>query len=360
MGTIEFRSIIEPIRNLKHIHYYQAKCSSIDFPTKSIQCVDIKLNTTFTLDYDIIVIATGETTNTYNIEGVDNYAYFLKEVSDARKIRVKVIDCFENASIPSLSHEEKKKNLTFVVCGGGPTGVEFAAELHDFIEEDVKKKYMYLADLTELILIEAGRKILNSFDEKLSVYTSRLFKRQNINMKLNSNIVKVTKDLIYVNDGSSFKYGLLVWATGNTSVELITGLPFKKSKRSKILVNNYFKAPGYEDVYALGDCAELESTALPVTAQVAQQQGKYLGRSLNRLALQKKVNPFKFHDIGMLAYIGDQKALADLPRYKGTGFKAFLFWRSVYLTKLVSLKNKILVLFDWFKNIVFGRDISNF
>jgi NADH:ubiquinone reductase (non-electrogenic) len=280
VGTIEFRSIIEPIRKLKNIHYYQAKCTGIDLPNRSIQCTDLNTSNNFTLNYDILVLAVGEITNTFNIEGVNDYAYFLKEVSDARKIRVRVIDCFENASIPV--------------------------------------------------------------------------------MKLNSYIVKVTKEHIYVNDGSKFEYGLLVWATGNTAIELIHELPFKKTKRNKILVDSYFKVLDYDNIYALGDCAELENKALPVTAQVAQQQGKYLGKVLNRLAKEEKITPFRFHDLGMLAYIGDQKALADLPQYKGTGFKAFLFWRSVYITKLVSLKNKILVLFDWFKNMVFGRDISNF
>lgn len=360
VGTIEFRSIIEPIRNLKKIKYYQAYCTGIDLPNKSVQCKHVNTENVFSVNYDILVIAAGEITNTFNIDGVDEYAYLLKEVTDARKIRVRVIDCFENASIPGLSHDEKKKFLTFVVCGGGPTGVEFAAELHDFIEEDVKKKYMYLADLSELILIEAGRNILNSFDEKLSSYTMKLFKRQNINMKLNSNIVKVTMNHIYVNDGSKLEYGLLVWATGNAAADLILKTPFEKSKRAKILVDEYFKVKKFENIYALGDCSEIENGPLPVTAQVAQQQGIYLGRAFNRSAKRKILRPFKFHDLGMLAYIGDQKALADLPQYKGTGFKAFLFWRSVYITRLVGLKNKILVLFDWFKNVAFGRDVSNF
>jgi NADH:ubiquinone reductase (non-electrogenic) len=360
VGTIEFRSIIEPIRNLKSIIYYQAECTSIDINTKRIECISIDTSQAFKINYDILIIAVGEVTNTFNIEGVTENSYSLKEVTDARKIRVKVIDRFEKASLPGISPGEKKKYLRFVVCGGGPTGVEFAAELHDFIEEDVKKKYTYLADLTELILIEAGNKILNSFDEKLSSYTMKLFKRQNIILKLNSFIVKISKDHIYVNDGSKFEYGLLVWTTGNIASALIKSSQFLKSVHNKIIVDKYFKVKNFDNIYALGDCSEIENSPLPVTAQVAQQEGKYLGNALNRLAINKKVRPFSFHDLGMLAYVGNMKALADLPQYKGTGFKAFLFWRSVYITRLVSIKNKMLVLFDWFKNIIFGRDISNF
>jgi NADH:ubiquinone reductase (non-electrogenic) len=360
VGTIEFRSIIEPIRNIKHIRYYQSYCTSIDAKNKKIRCKDADTSNEFELPYDILVIAVGEVTNTYNIPGVKEYAYFLKEVTDARKIRIRVIDCFENASLPSLSDEERRKYLHFVVCGGGPTGVEFAAELNDFIEDDVRKKYSELTASIELLLIEAGKTILNGFDQKLSEYTLKLFKRENITVKTSSYITRVTDRHIYTNDGFKLDYGLLVWAAGNTQTELVRISDLPKNKRNKIIVNGNFKVKGLDNVYALGDCSECETTVYPVTAQVAQQEGKYLGKSLNKMAKGKKVKQFSFHDLGMLAYIGSRKALADMPKYKGTGFTAFLFWRSVYLTKLVSLKNKTLVLFDWIKNILFGRDVSNF
>lgn len=360
VGTIEFRSIIEPVRNHKHIKFYQSYCLNINTETNTIHCKDTDTEKEFDLRYDELVIAVGEVTNTYNIPGVSQYAYFLKEVTDARKIRIKVIDCFENASLPSLTDEERQRYLHFFVCGGGPTGVEFAAELNDFIEEDVKKKYSELTPQIELILIEAGEKILSSFDQKLSEYTMKIFKRQNIKIKTHSFVTEVTDKYIFLNDGSKFEYGLLVWATGNSPSELIKSSVFPKSKRNKVIVDNYFKIKGYDNVYALGDCSENEETPFPVTAQVAQQQGKYLGKTLNKIAKGNMARPFKFRDLGMLAYIGSRKALADMPQYKGSGFTTFLFWRSVYLTKLVSLKNKILVLFDWFKAIVFGRDVSNF
>jgi NADH:ubiquinone reductase (non-electrogenic) len=360
VGTVEFRSIIEPIRNIKNVNFYKSYCKTINSEKKSIFCVDPFDKQEYELFYDILIIAVGELTNSFNIEGVHEHSFYLREISDARKIRTKVIECFEHASLPEISLDEKKNFLRFVVCGGGPTGVEFAAELHDFIEEDVKKRYKKLAELTELILIEAGTKLLNSFDKKLSEYTMKIFKRQNIMVKINSSIIKITEDLIYVNNGSKFPYGLLVWATGNTATELVSESNFPKNSKNKIIVDKFLKIKGHEDSYALGDCSENESQIYPATGQVAQQEGYYLGKSLNKLAKQKNVKPFVFRNFGMLAYVGSKKALADIPQYKGTGFATFIFWRSVYLTKLVSLKNKILVLFDWFKNFVFGRDVSNF
>lgn len=360
VGTIEFRSIIEPIRNIKKARYIQAYCSNIDQINRRIYCEDADSGKVFELSYEVLVISVGETTNSYGIEGVDKYSYFLREVADARKIRVKVIDCFENASLPSITDEERRSYLRFVVCGGGPTGVEFAAELHDFIEEDVKKKYPGLEPDVEVILIEAGETLLNSFDKKLSEYTMKIFKRQKISVKTKSYITCVTQNEIFVNDGNHFRYGLLVWAAGNTAIPLIKESSLPKDKRSKLIIDHYLHVQGFENIYALGDCSEIPDEPFPVTAQTAQRQGKYLGRSLNKIAKGKTVKPFKYKDLGMLAYIGSNKALANTNQYKGSGFVTWLFWRSVYITKLVSFKNKVLVLFDWFKTFVFGRDVSNF
>ncbi len=191
VGTVEFRSIIEPIRNIKNIELFKSNCISINISKKTVTCGEIDTQFRFDIPFDILIIAVGETTNTYNIEGVIEFAYFLKEIADARKIRTRVIECFEKASLPDISAEDKKRLLKFVVCGGGPTGVEFAAELHDFIEEDVKKKYKKLADLSEVILIEAGTGILSTFDKKLGEYTMKLFGRQKINVLTQSRIIKI-------------------------------------------------------------------------------------------------------------------------------------------------------------------------
>lgn len=362
VGTIEFRSIIEPIRNINNIIFHQSNCTSVDVANNSIECVDVDTKRLYSLDFDYLVIAVGEVTNTFGISGIRENALFLKELSDARKIRTKVVDCFENASLPGLTNEEKKNFLRFVVCGGGPTGVEFAAELHDFIEDDVKRKYKYLGDLVEIILIEARDSILASFDAKLSEYAMKVFKRQNINLRTNSRVLEVNENAIILNDGSRFNYGLLVWAAGNTSTDVVKYSGLITDKRGKLITNSFFKVKNengyFGNIFAIGDCAVIEDNELPATAQVAQQLGLFMAKYFNNKT--NSINPFKFKNLGMLAYIGDNKALADTPQFKGTGFSTFILWRSAYLTKLVSLKNKILVLFDWLKTFFFGRDVSNF
>lgn len=362
VGTIEFRSIIEPVRNTENITFHQSYCKDIDYENNQILCVDADTNKSYKLDYDYLIIAVGEVTNTFGIEGINENALFLKELSDARIIRTKVIDCFENASLPGLSINEKKKYLRFVICGGGPTGIEFAAELHDFIEEDVKRKYKDIAAFVEIIVIEAKDVILAAFEKKLSEYTTKIFKRQSIYLKTNSLVKKVDSNLIYLNDGSYFEYGLLVWATGNTATDIVRNSKLPLDKKGKIITNSFFKVMAvngfHDNVYAMGDCAAIDGYDLPATAQVAEQIGLFMAKYMNKE--MSLINPFKFKNFGMLAYIGDNKALADTPQIKGSGFLTFIFWRSAYLTKLLSFKNKLLVIFDWAKAFLFGRDISNF
>ncbi|MBI2428436.1 MAG: FAD-dependent oxidoreductase [Ignavibacteriales bacterium] len=361
VGTIEFRSIIEPVRTAKeNITFYHAFCTHINHEEKVINCKNALDGNEFSLQFDILVIGVGAISNTYGIEGVEKFTLPLKELSDARAIRQRIIENFERASTPGLQFEERKRLLHFVVVGGGPTGVEFAAELHDFLTEDLVDSYPAMVPDVDITLLEAGDQILNTFDAALSEYTVKNFQRQKISVRLQSQVAKVEEKELILKDGSHVPYGLLVWSTGNTQTPLIKSLPFEKDRASRLVTDEYFHLKGFHHIYAFGDCATIEGEALPATSQVAQQEGYYLARSLNALAKNKPVRPFRYKHYGMLAYIGSNKALADLPQVKGKGFSTWLFWRSAYLTKLVRWKNKILVIFDWTKAFIFGRDASRF
>ena len=361
VGTIEFRSITEPIRTARsNLKYYQAKCTVIYENRNVVKCEAIQDHQEFELNYDYLIIAVGGINNTFGIPGVAEHAFFLKELLDARLIRGKIIDNFERASTPGLSEEERERLLYFVVVGGGPTGVEFAAELNDFVREDLVKWYPNLTGEVQITLLEATKQILSAFDSRLSEYALKIFQRQSIRIKINSPVREVREKSIVLQDGTTIPYGLVVWSTGIGPTELMQSLQFPQNRASRLLTDDYLRVSGTKNIYAAGDCATPLSQNIPATAQAAQQQGKYIARSFNNMAQEKPVAPFRYRHLGMLAYIGSRRALADLPNVKGRGFTAFLFWRSAYLTRLVSFKNKILVLFDWVKAFIFGRDISSF
>ncbi len=365
VGTIEFRSIIEPVRLArKELEFIQARCLRIDPDGKAIHCENIIDQRPFSLNYDVLVAAVGAVNNTFGVEGVSQHALFLKELRDARKIRQRIIDAFEQAATPNLDAAERARLLHFVVVGGGPTGVEFAAELSDFLEDELTHAYPHLAGGVRITLIEAGKQILNSFDAKVSEYAARLFNRRRVTVLTNHPVQRVSATSLLLADGTEMPYGLLVWSTGNGPTDLARSAPFKKDTANRILTDPYFGIIGQPDLYAIGDCACMEGKHFPATAQVAMQSGKYLARLLNASAKSHKprehYKPFQYKHLGMLAYIGDNRAVADLPNTKLHGFVTWLFWRSVYLTRLVGLKNKVLVLFDWVKAFLFGRDVSRF
>lgn len=361
VGTVEFRSIIEPVRVARpEIEFYQAACFDMDAESRTIRCRGVPEGREFSLVGDHLVIAVGAVSNTYGIPGVDRHALFLREASEARAIRIKIIDCFEKASMPGLDPGEKRRLLHFVVVGGGPTGVEFAAEMHDFLEQDLRNSFPQSADEFQITLLEATSQILNTFDARLGAYTLQLFKRQRIEVRLGIPVREVTDTTVFLADGTAIPCGLVVWSAGNGPSPLIESLPFEKDMSRRLVTDPFFRVKGMENIYALGDCAAIEGKNFPAAAQVAQQEGKYLAKMFNRKAGGKSIDPFSYRHMGMLAYIGSKRALADLPNVKAHGFAAYFFWRSAYLTRLVSLKNKILVLFDWIKTSLFGRDISRF
>ena len=361
VGTIEFRSIIEPVRAAQeNFRYYQAFCKGIDLQRQVLACQNALDRQTFQLPYDILVIAVGSVGSTYGIPGVDDYALFLKELADARAIRQRIMENFERASTPGVSAEERKRLLHIVVVGGGPTGVEFAAEMHDFLNEDLRKWFPHLADDVRITLLEATSQLLSTFDAALREYTAKLFRRQHIQVRTGAIVKEVAATEVILGDGSRVPYGLLVWSTGIGPSAFVQSLPFPQTQHSRIIVDNFLRVKGFTNIYAVGDCATTEDINLPATSQVAQQEGKYLARALNRVAEGKSITPFRYRHLGMLAYVGSNRALADLAKVKGRGFSAWLFWRSTYLTKLLSWKNKILVVFDWLKTLLFGRDISRF
>ena len=160
--------------------------------------------------------------------------------------------------------------------------------------------------------------------------------------------------------GEEIGYGLAVWSTGNGPTPLVAGLDVPKDRAQRLLTDACFRVAGRDDLFAVGDCAVIDGNSLPPTAQAAQQAGTHLARVLNSMAKGAEPAPFKYKHQGMLAYIGGKKALADLGSVQGKGFSAWLFWRSAYLTKLVSLQNKFLVASDWARSFLFGRDISQY
>lgn len=361
VGTVEFRSILEPAQQrLRGIRVLEAEATAVDFERRSVACRAAVGEDRFEVGYDLLVIGVGTGVADFGIEGIAEHALQLKTVEDARAVRRGILDCFAAAELPGLDDAEVDRRLTFVVCGGGPTGVEVAAEIHDLLERELAAAHPRLVRRARVLLVEALERILTGFDEALSGYAQKHFAREGVEVRTGAKVARVEPGCVELESGERIGCGLVLWAGGNAPVPLIEGLDAAKTEHGRLVVDRHLRLPGHADVYALGDCATFGDAPLAATAQVAQQQGKYLARALKRRLRGKPVKPFEFQSFGMLAYIGGGEALADLPAVKWSGRSAWLFWRSVYLTKLVSWSNKVKVLFDWVKARLFGRDLSRF
>ncbi|EQB48144.1 External alternative NADH-ubiquinone oxidoreductase [Colletotrichum gloeosporioides] len=417
-GTIEHRSIMEPIRTiLRHkkaaVKFYEAEATSIDPVKKVVKVVDnseIKGSMSETLvSYDMLVVGVGAENATFGIPGVRENSCFLKEIGDAQAIRKKIMDCVETAAFKDQSAEDISRLMHMVVVGGGPTGVEFAGELQDFFEEDIKRLVPEIADRFKVTLIEALPNVLPSFSKQLIEYTEKTFQEEKIDILTKTMVKKVTNETVEAvatgPDGKqqtlTIPYGLLVWATGNAVRpivrDLISKIPAQKDSRRGLAVNEYLVVQGARDIWAIGDCAV---AGYAPTAQVAAQEGNFLAKLFNNMARTeslearvqelsanlnvkpgnaaevakeieaherqlrriKDIKPFHYSHQGSLAYIGSEKAVADVSWWNGNiasgGSMTYLFWRSAYLSMCFSTRNRLLVINDWLKSKVFGRDIS--
>ncbi|KAK6822684.1 hypothetical protein PG987_014229 [Apiospora arundinis] len=432
VGTLEFRATLESVRGLGLDHFHQGWADDIDFNRKVIrveanvsddlaskanQIISKKSSSPdspssskqgeiFDVPYDKLVIACGSYSQTFGIEGVRDHAFFLRDVGDARKIRLKVLQLFEKAALPTTSDEERKKLLHFAIVGGGPTGIEFAAELHDLIRDDLSKIYPGLQKFIDITVYDVAPKVLPMFDQSLATYAMNHFKREGIQVKTQHHLTRIRPDEdcegcmklnIKEYGDEEVNAGIVVWSTGlmqNPLVEKVTGKVFdcppiaggeslsgqiklqRDPKTGSILTDHHlrvnvlpkdtpaekgseFPHPGaMSDVYAIGDCAALPDQALPATAQVASQKAVYLAKGFNKGNVGEK--EFKFKNWGTMTYLGNWKAIHQSSADDLKGWTAWVLWRTAYLTKSMSIRNKIMVPIYWCITWLFGRDISRF
>ncbi|KAH1056136.1 hypothetical protein J1N35_034201 [Gossypium stocksii] len=390
VGTLEFRSVSEPVSRIQsalatspNSYFYLASCIGVDTNKHEVYCETMSNGGLphepyqFKVAYDKLVIAAGAEPLTFGIKGVKENAYFLREVNHAREIRKKLLLNLMLSENPGISEEEKRRLLHCVIIGGGPTGVEFSGELSDFIMRDVRERYGHVKDYIKVTLIEANE-ILSSFDIGLRQYATNHLRKSGVQL-MRGVVKEVHPKKIILSDGTNVPYGLLVWSTGVGPSQFIKSLNLPKSPGGRIGIDEWLRVPSVEDVFALGDCAGfLEQTGkpvLPALAQVAERQGKYLVEVFNRMAKEDGAkafsvkdmslgDPFVYKHLGSMASVGRYKALVDLRQSKDAqgislaGFTSWLIWRSAYLTRVISWRNRFYVAVNWATTLVFGRDDS--
>jgi len=300
--------------------------------------------------YDILVIAAGAT---HAYHGHDDWAVYapgLKTIADARAIRSKLLLSFEQAEACEDA-AERQRLMTFVVVGGGPSGVELAGSIAELASHTLAKDFHHIdTKATKVILLEAGSRILSEFPRTLSGYAVRKLGLLGVEVRENCSVQNITAQSVET-PSETIPTGLVVWAAGVEAVPLGKLLGAETDKAGRIKAAADLSVPGWADVYALGDVASVAGRSgkpLPGLAQVAKQQGQYLGRALAaNLTSGTKAAPFVFRDKGNVAIIGRQAAVMDLGWLRVTGTPAWLLWAFIHIYLLAGLQHRLLVAVQW-------------
>ncbi len=360
-GGISPENIIEPIRKVfgcKLDKFFLGTVDRVDLESHTVEVDSVVLS------YDYLILSPGSKTNFYHIPGAEEHTLTLKSLEDAIRLKNQVIRQMERAS-HTENLLERKKNLSFVIVGGGPTGVEIAAELQELIQESFAKYYpREMIDETSVTLIQNGPELIPQFSEKMRRKSLEFLHQKNIKVMLNTSVKEVTSSGVILNNDMRISSTNIIWVAGVTPINLNFEKEIPKSENGKIIVNEYLAIENHPEVFVIGDNSTFKDTGinkiLPALAQVAEGEAKYVAKSIQNDLQGKKQKAFVYRHKGNLMSVGQWMAVGQIWRFIFWGPLAWLLWRIIYLCKLISFRKKVRVAFDWTVNVFTPRDISEF
>src|SRR5215218_995080 len=358
-GNVEVRHIAHSIRRRIQplgAEFVQAEATKLDLEARRVETTD------GTFAYDYLIRAPGSRTAYLGIPGAREHSVDLKGLRDALRVRNRVIDSFEEAE--RLGAGAPDELLTFVFVGGGPTGVEAAADTNDLIFDVLEGDYPNVNfDRVRLVLVNSGDRILNGIDPSLAHAAQRRLASQRVEVINDVKVTEVRPDGVSLSDGRDIPACTVVWAAGIDPGPLVAGLDVEKDDRGRILVDEYLRVKNRPGVYALGDCARMDydGPPVPALAQAAEQQGRAAARNLVaeiRGEGQAGLLPFRYQPLGQLVDLGAESALTDIMGVRISGRLGALIWRMVYLYELGHNLNRARVLVDWIADLLARPDTA--
>ncbi|MDH3677621.1 MAG: NAD(P)/FAD-dependent oxidoreductase [Nitrosopumilus sp.] len=362
-GTIEPRHIATPIRRFcKRAQYHQAKVIDISLDERKVVIQRMSDKTQTLLSYDYLVLALGGKTNFFGNQNIEQNSFTIRSLDDAIKIRNHIISMLEDAD-QETDQIKQQKLMTFVVVGGGFSGVETAGELNDFIRESSTKFYRNIPqDNIKIILISAGEKILPEIGN-LGEYSKHALQKAGVTIYTDTRLEDASFDMAKLNTGEKITTGTIIWAGGNTVDDVVLKLDSEHHKSGRLEVNKELKLKNHPEVFALGDCAysvdPRSGNPYPPTAQHAIRQASTVAENLeNKVKGIVFQQDFVYDTKGSMAKIGKTDGVALLLGHEFRGFLAWLIWKQYYLSTLPTNEKKIRVSLDWFVDLFFPRDIT--
>ena len=351
------RAVAYPVRRLLRDHH-------LDFRRAEVQAINLDQRTVQTdkgsIHYDKLVIGLGSVTNFFGLTEVEQYGFKFKAIADAVEIRNHIVDCFERASVID-DPAQRREWLTISLVGGGPTGVELAAAIHDFIHHTLVEEYPNISfdDEVRILLFEMQDRLLPNHEGDLAETSIKVLANKDVDVRLNSAIASAWEGGIRTKAGEEIPTRTLVWTAGVQANPVIKELAVEKGRGGGLVVDEMLRVPGYPGVYALGDNAAYTDPRtgkpLPPDAKVAIQQAGGAAMNVIRELRGEEPAPFVYHRFGDMISLGTNAAVADVFGVKLTGLPAWLLWRLYYLGRLQGIENKFMVVTDWAASTVFER-----
>jgi len=344
---LEPDSIAYPLRKVfkdkKRFHFRMADVLNVDEDSKTLQ------TSIGPIKYDILVIATGADSNFFGMENVKKYSMPMKNLVESLNLRSRILNNFEKA-LNTTDLSEQEALMSFVIVGGGPTGVELAGALAELKKQILPKDYPDL-DIRrmQIHIVEAADRLLANMSKTASIKTEKFLKKMDVNVWLRTQVKDYDGKEVITNK-HVFNSQTLIWAAGVQGAPP-AGLNATIVRGNRILTDEFNEVVAKESVFAIGDVAQIKSEEAPnghpMLASVAGQQGSQLAKNLNALVKNKPMKPFSYKDKGTMATIGRNLAVVDLPFFSFSGLFAWLTWMFVHLMLLVDYRSRLVVFVNW-------------
>ena len=346
-AELEAEDIAYPVRsvfwNTPNIDFVLAHARRIDLQNRTIQ------TDSETVSYDYLILATGSITHSFGVQGVDDHAFFLKTLEEAVALKNHIICCFE-AAARETDEARKRSLLTFVIVGGGATGVEYAGALTELIHGPLIKDYPTIDfSMVRIILLEAADKLVANMPQRVRLYTLEKLEKMGVEVRLGAKVAQVSPVAVIMKDNDNIFAKTVIWTAGVRGEPLagISGIPITTDGR--VTVSETLQVPNHPEIYVIGDLASIneENRILPMVAQVAIQSGITSAQNILRQVDGQEPQPFHYHDRGSMITIGRKAAGVAIGSRTFTGFIAWVMWLVIHLFNLIGFRNRVMVLINW-------------
>ncbi len=340
--------IAMPVRRVfqraANVRFRLGEAREIDFDARRVRLAD-----GVELEYDRIVVACGSRTNWFGLADVARHALPLKDLPDALALRNHVLACFEAASRES-SDEARTRWMTFVVVGGGPTGVEYAGALSELFRRPLRRDFHDLdIERARVVLLEATEQLLSGFPDSLGEYARRTLEERGIDVRLGTRVSGADDAGVRLADGGTIATRSVIWTAGVRPADLVDRLDAPRGPGERLEVDAELRVAGRADAFAVGDAAAMRSggALLPMMAPPAMQAGRHAADNVLRSLEDRPLKPFRYRDKGSMATIGRSAAVAAIGPLRITGFVGWVVWLTLHLYYLIGFRNRLAVLLEW-------------